>query len=296
MNCRGFERLLEPFVAGGLSIAEAEDAERHVGGCRSCAELLKLARIATPADAAEAPPEGLVEEVLRHTAGPACPSVESVLCDLVDGELADARAELVESHLSRCSGCRDLASVLPALASDLPSLADIRPDARFVDAVLAATLPWHVRLARWWRRGWPRWVRRPRFAAEAAYVTTLIVVLIVSTPGSPLEAMPRRAAELARRAVVTQPGSGLWTRLEATLATRFDALRSSRPARTVVGGWTAASRAGSNALERTVEAGGEGYGWAVQRFRTFRQWLASVLEEADDTPSAAEREPDEETK
>ncbi len=298
MNCRGFERLVESFLVGGLPPAETEAAGRHVRGCDRCGELLELARIALrPADPQAAlPPPGLVAEVLARTAGAGCGAAERQLCDQIDGALAAQRAELVAAHLSRCSECRALAGALAALSDDLPRLAEIRPDGRFVEAVLAQTLPPHVRLRRWWRRQWPRWVARPRFAAEAAYVTTLIVALVVSTPGSPLAAMPGRAAEIARGVAPLEALGNPLPRLEAAVAPKLEALKSGRTTRTVVATWHGAVASGSRALERATGLGGDALGWVVQTTRTLRQWFASVLERAGETPSPAERDSDEESR
>ncbi len=294
MNCGQLERVLESLVAGGLAPAETAAARRHLDGCERCRDLVELARIALRPDdpAAALPPADFVPGVLLQTAGPGCGAAERALCAYVDGALAAEPAELVEAHLSRCAECRALASVLAALGSELPRLAEIRPDPGFVDAVLAATLPLDARLERWWRERWPRWVARPRFAVEAAYVTTLIFVLIFSTPGSPLEAMPRRAVEMARRAVPAATLERPWARLEAAVALELEALRESGATRRVAAGWRGAREGGAAALEGAAESGARAYGWTAGKIRTIRQRLASMLEEAGEAPSPADRDSD----
>ena len=149
--------------------------------------------------------------------GPAARPVdraESQLCDWLDEELVGTDRELLTAHLDSCEGCRALAAAIRQLGIELPLLAELRPDPGFVEAVLAATLPVRVRLRRWWAAVWPRWVRRPRFASEAAFVATMVLVLVFATPGSPLEAVPTRALALAR----TDPAARLEARLEAPVA------------------------------------------------------------------------------
>lgn len=285
MTCRDFEQLLETYLAGRLESGRSESAERHLRDCTDCSDLLELARIAfepTDPSAAEPPPD-LIADVLRATAGSSCLAAERVLGDYVDRTLSDQRSALVEMHLAGCSDCRGLTGALVALRVDLPRLAEIQPDSRFVDAVLAATLPWHVRLRRWWQSHWPRWVERPRFAAEAAYISTLVLVLIFSTPGSPLEAMPRHAVELARRTAPTQAISDPWGRFEATVAPTLEALKNSEGTRAVYGSW-----------RTTFELGTQAYGWTSGQIRTFWHRLASVLERAEETPSSADQDSDEE--
>ena len=83
-------------------------------------------------------------------------------------------------------------------------MARLEPDAHFTAAVLAAMARederaalrrLDERLAAWWRRSW----RRPRFAFEAAYAGTLIVVALTATPVSPLREAPGRALALLRQ-------------------------------------------------------------------------------------------------
>lgn len=295
MNCRDLQLVLESYLAGALGPDEAESAERHLRECAECCELLELARIAfQPTDPAAArPPEDLLPDVLRATVGSRCLAAEGALCDYVDTDLSEARAELVEAHLSGCADCRALVGALSALSVDLPRLAEIQPDSGFIDAVLVATLPWNIRLRRWWQQSWPRWLVRPRFAAEAAYVTTLILVLVFSVPGSPLEAMPGQVVELARRSA-TSPISDPWSRLEGAIGSRLDQLKSTEGTRAVLASWRATVEAGSSAASRSVGVGTSAWEWASKQVRTIWGRLASVLERAGETPSPASEDSDEE--
>jgi hypothetical protein len=91
------------------------------------------------------------------------------------------------------------------LETDLPQLAVMGPGSEFTKGVLLSTslLPIGVREVRidWKRRIselWFQLLQRPRFSWEAAYVATLVVVLLFGIPGlsqsalraSPLKAVP----------------------------------------------------------------------------------------------------------
>ena len=196
MDCREFEAALDELARGRLDAKRRRALERHARACRQCAELLELARLPL-AD----PGEGeIVAGVLERTGGSACGQAEGALPDLVDGSLAAAGdRELLAEHLRHCRSCSALVAEFERLAVDLPRLAIVLPEISLVEAVLARTLPGPVRLRRWWAATWPQWIRRPRFAAELAYVATLVLVVVFGTPVSPLQAMPERAVELARK-------------------------------------------------------------------------------------------------
>lgn len=228
MDCNYFENRLEMLVEGALPVSEQRTCATHVAGCPACRELLALASL-------EPPPVGVADdawlgEVIARTSGSACAEVEAALCEFVDGGLpaVDRRAlerqgvegQRFESHLAGCSECAALVGALRALALELPRMADVRPDERFVGDVLVRTLPVPVRLRRFWARNWPRWVRRPRFASEVAYVGVLVLLLVFATPGSPLEAVPRKALETVRAdrgRGLAAPMAAAGDRLENTL-------------------------------------------------------------------------------
>ena len=273
MNCRELEDRLQALFDGELDEGERRRCARHLEGCPSCRDL------AEPLGATMMPPEDLVDVVLASTSGSPCGRAEGLLCDWLDGKMAATDQELMGAHLDSCSDCRALAATMTRLEAELPLLAELRPDPGFVEAVLAATLPARVRLRRWWAAVWPQWVRRPRFASEAAFVATIAIVLVFATPGSPLEALPTKALELAR----TDPGA----RLEAPVAAieeRF-AVQVKEPlsARYAQGeaeirAWAEAAQARGRALT------GEVVSW----LGTSRELLASLLESADEEASDKE--------
>jgi hypothetical protein len=202
MDCRDLldrlEALLDETLGGDARLA----AEEHLHECADCRQLVELART-EPDGAAVEPPDNLAGSILERTSGSACETARDRLCAYVDGSLSGIDAELVRLHLDGCDPCEGLASALVSLAGELPAMAEIEPDSDFVNDVLARTVPWRRRFARRLekltaiREWWPRVVRRPRFALEAAYVGTLVLVLIFG-PNLPLAGVPQRAIDMIR--------------------------------------------------------------------------------------------------
>ena len=277
MDCRELETLLEALLDGELDEPRRRRCARHLEGCPDCRELAEpFAVVATP-------PEDLVDVVLARTSGSPCGQAESLLGGWLDGELAAAERQLMGAHLDSCGDCRALAAAMTRLGAELPQLAELRPGPGFVEAVLAATLPVRVRLRRWWAAIWPRWVGRPRFASEAAFVATMVLVLVFATPGSPLEAVPTKALALAR----TDPAAQLEERLEgpvAALEERF-AVQVKEPlyaryarGESEVRAWAAAAETKSRGVADQVGV------W----LGTSREWIASLLGSADEEASDTE--------
>ena len=266
MDCRELEGRLEALLDGELSEPERRRCEGHLEGCPSCRELVE------PLRRAAAPPDDLVDAVLARTSGPACGRAEEQLCGWLDGELAATERRLVEAHLDSCDGCRALAAAVSRLRAELPRLAELRPDPGFVGAVLRATLPPRVQLRRWWAATWPRWVRRPRFASETAFIATLVLAVVVATPGSPLAALPTRALDLAR----TDPLERLGAPLEALEEGFATQVRKPLGARYADGAATVLAWARA-AEERGRGLAAEAGDW----IGTSRDRLASLLSSAD---------------
>jgi len=195
MNCHDFEVSFEDFLAGNLPAEAHGRCDSHVSECSSCSELVKLAGLPLEPSA-----EGdFAQGVLDRTSGSACAQAEENLPALADKLMpASSDRELLAAHVDRCAHCSELVVELEHLRYELPRLATIRPEVSLVDDVLRRTLPAQIRLKRWWIETWPRWVHRPRFASELAFACTLVLVLIVSFPGSPLQAMPERALQIVR--------------------------------------------------------------------------------------------------
>lgn len=287
MKCATFETRLAAYLSGSLKAAEARDVAEHAASCPDCRELVELARLEVPGDRAGTVAADLVGPVLERTSGAACRSAEPLLCDRVDQTLDAARSDLLDRHLAECPECSGLARALESLRRDLPTLAIVAPDDAFLDDVLARTLPWRTQLVRWWRGTWPRWVARPRFAAEAAYALTLILCLLVSVPGTPLQAMPEHATEIAK----SVPGGTVrtgWQAVEERVRGGYQAVLDAPAASGLVDSWGRTLELGTAAAERSRELLSEAPGFAREKLRTFRDWIASLLETDADPESTAD--------
>jgi len=144
-------------------------------------------------------PAAFTAEVLARTSGKPCDACEARLPDLIDGTLGATDRTLVQRHVSRCPSCRAVALALDDLRSRLPRMAAVPPGPALATRVLAATTgrrrlaPNRAGVAAVWRL-----LLRPRFALEAAYVGAMILWLVVSIPGSPLQEAPARALALTQ--------------------------------------------------------------------------------------------------
>jgi hypothetical protein len=243
--------------------------------------------------------EALLARVLERTSGPACRRAEELLASATrpkepaddrpaEGsgeELPPVDRELLDLHLAGCGECRALAAVLAALAEDLPRLAEVHPAPGFVEGVLTATLPAAVRWRRRWRsvrlESWPRWVRRPRFAWEAAFVLTLVALPIFAAPEAPLQEVPERAIELTRENPLTQLEAPV-AELEERLGAAGASLRSSSAARGAARRLVAVE-ASLTELGHRAEVLAE---TSRERAGTLFERAASLLESGDETPSA----------
>ena len=215
LDCDGLERRLEAFVERRLSRLEACAVREHLERCEPCRELARLAQ--GPAW----PGLDLAPAVLARTTGPGCGRARGLLDDLADGVLGALDADLVRGHLAGCDDCACLARALSALRRDLPLLAELDPGPGFASAVVARTR-WaapgatlRARCARAWKE---MVLRRPRFALEAAYVLTAIVLVVFGVPGDLLAGLSR---QLRDAAAVELPH-----RIEGALSGKAEDLRS----------------------------------------------------------------------
>lgn len=243
--------------------------------------------------------EALLTAVLDRTSGPVCGRAHALLAE---PDRAETDRRLLALHLEGCAECRALAAALAALARELPALAEVAPDPAFVADVLAQTsraaaatapprrparapaTPW-VGLAAAWRRSWPRWVRRPRFAWEAAFVLTLVLSPVLAASGAPLQ---ERVAELAREspvAALEEPAAAAEERLESARRSLAESTAARWVLRRLDAGEAAVASFGRAAGEQLVEV--------RAGVRTLFEAAASLLASGERTPSVEPDEPHE---
>lgn len=189
MDCERFAERLDAFLAERLSAEDRRAVEEHLGRCDDCRELAGLAGA-----------QGLTDGILARTSGAVCTSAQERLCDHADGQLDSVDSDLVRGHLEGCEPCAALERVLERVSADLPLLAELEPDSRFLDDILERTRPRRRHGALWAARvaqAWERLVARPRFALEGAYIGSVALVLIFNLTGSPLT-LQREVLDLAR--------------------------------------------------------------------------------------------------
>jgi hypothetical protein len=200
MDCREWEHNLEALLDGTLPAQRRAEAQAHLFACPACRELFAAAR----GDRASLPTgedPGLTRDILARTSGPACGRAAELLAGRWDSPPAAGDGALLDEHLAGCGDCAILASTLDWLAPLLPAMAEPDPGPRFTAAVLRATAQaptriaapaWLLRLRALARQWWAR----PRFAMEAAYAGTLVLVFLFGTPVSPLREAPTRALSI----------------------------------------------------------------------------------------------------
>ena len=233
LDCRGLELALEAYVEGRLTPDEAAEVRAHARRCEGCRELLELAQ------AAEAGPVDLAPAVLARTSGPGCGRARELL-----GQPLDAlESALLRSHLAGCAECAWLDRAIATLESELPLLAEIDPGEAFTRAVLARTPPPRRAAVRGagWLEVWRRLVLRPRFALEAAYVLTAVVLIVFGVPTVPVAGFSQ---EIRQATELDLPG-----RVEGSIRTTGARLRSEAGEAWREAGAPAADRARRSAAE-----------------------------------------------
>ena len=196
-TCRDVEQCFDSLLSGRLNAGLRARIERHMESCPSCRDLAEVAGAIGAHDVTDAP--DLTTAILSRTAGDPCDRARELLCDLVDGTLDPAQTELVRGHAKRCAPCGRAAAVLETLAIEMPRMAVVEPDPKFVRDVMTATLGpdgrWRLMAARLAAR-WAALVTRPRFGLEAAYVGAMLLFALFALPFSPLHGVPERLLAL----------------------------------------------------------------------------------------------------
>lgn len=222
MNCYDFESRLEALLDGRLDSETAQICLRHARECATCSELVEAAGRPIPAVASE-DLASLTSAVLERTIGSACGQARQMLPDHVDRSLAASDRGLIEIHLEGCADCHRLAATLIALRTELPKLAEAPVDRQFTTDVLAATAARQPRWRQWLQVQWTGWLQRPRFAMEAAYVSVLVIVLVLGAFSTPVAALPQKGVEWMQ----PEPDSPtIWTKTQDGLGTFWDSIAS----------------------------------------------------------------------
>lgn len=203
MSCDAFLERIDALLDGSLARFERDEANRHLQECAACRELhaALAAGRENVNDAQGVEDAQLSMRILSRTSGAACGSAVSRLCAWSDGELDTVDTDLVAGHLRHCLECAGLARALARLQVELPRLAAVDPGPAFLESVLARTSR-RARRASLGERIAARLVQlldRPRFALEAAFVATAILVVPMLAPGSPLAGVPESALDILRK-------------------------------------------------------------------------------------------------
>jgi anti-sigma factor RsiW len=183
-------------------------------------------------DALKPDDERLTQSILARTSGSPCAGARERIVDGADGRLEPTDAALMRMHIAGCADCAALAAALRRLSAELPSLAEIAPDSRFLADVLAATSPrpsFAARRDAWLRKTAAVLLARPRIAWEGAYMLTAALTVAVLVPGSPLAGVPERVLDLVRlqsTVEMSRPVARLGSGVSRTLSTVWETTRT----------------------------------------------------------------------
>jgi hypothetical protein len=191
-------RELEKLVAGGR---EADFAS-HRAGCASCSAIgAEMERFAEAVAGLQppAPSRALFESLYaipRQTVS--CEGAETLLAVAAEGEILGADAKRLESHLSRCEGCRESAAVLGVAKELLPP-----EPAPWLSTRLRASRPKTAAA----KRSRFRWILGPRGAIAFAYAAAFTVMMLGLNPADLARAAgTARLEQTARSGVAAARG------------------------------------------------------------------------------------------
>jgi len=202
MDCAKLHERLDEWLADRLGTEDAKAIRLHLDSCEECRAVESTLREGTERD------DAFVGGVMAQTTGRACSSATAKLGEFLDGTLATEDASLVSGHLDSCVACRGVADLLCELEPVLASMADRAPDANFTADVLLKTLPqpslWSVFLRRSQDMIHAA-LMRSAFPQEAAFVATLLLVLLTATPFAPWPQLPARALQVVKDMQIEEP-------------------------------------------------------------------------------------------
>jgi hypothetical protein len=119
-----------------------------------------------------------------------CRAFARSLDGLLEGTLSMEEHAACVRHAASCASCRELVEPMGPTLSPVASV----PVPSIVTSVLARTSGARPADRRGWAETWRRWMLRPRFAAEAAYVGVCALTLALAG----LNVRPAEAVERVR--------------------------------------------------------------------------------------------------
>jgi hypothetical protein len=219
----------------------------------------------------------MTSAVLARTTGSACQRALTLIGGQPDSPIDNQTTTLIAGHLEQCAACRAVAQTLAETRAVLATLAEIEPAADFATGVVAATsgrravsrrVPWVWPVERWaWVgtcREWAastreRVLARPRLSLEAAYLATVLLVIVVGNPALVADAIGGRANGIVADAVVSSATAGV--------------RQSGTVTRGVASVVTGVVERAMREIESRQASASKGWAWLVDRTA---QWAASA--------------------
>ncbi len=170
--------------------------QAHLAECITCRRLAQALQTALSALDEE---RELTAAILAATSGSACHACRMRLEAIDRGTLSRGEEMLVREHLDHCAACRAVRETLAWLPAALEDRRERSGGPSFVTGVLDRTVGTPSRRARRFGRlaqGWRVWSRRPLFALEAAYLATVVLIVLVGP--ATLARAPERAVSWVR--------------------------------------------------------------------------------------------------
>ncbi|MCX6544659.1 MAG: hypothetical protein NTV05_09625 [Acidobacteria bacterium] len=168
----------------------------------------------------------MTSAVLARTTGSACQRALTLIGGQPDSPIDNQTTTLIEGHLEQCAACQAVAQTLAETRAVLATLAEIEPAADFATGVVAATsgrravsrgVPWVWLVERWawvetcreWAGStWERVLARPRLSLEAAYLATVLLVIVVGNPALVANAIGGRTNGIVAGETTSSAGAG----------------------------------------------------------------------------------------
>lgn len=172
--------LLRTPAQARVSPSRRQQWERHLLSCTDCLDYY-AARCGTSKQESSQ----LGAAIIAATSGDNCDTARLMLAANLDKD-NPGEGEIdtfLQAHVDDCPSCQSVATSMERLTQQLSPLQSLKPPAGFTATVLSRTSGKRISASRRWSMSiLVDLVRRPRFAAEAAFTLTLIWVLIFDLP------------------------------------------------------------------------------------------------------------------